>query len=125
VPTLILTKVWLNLLSTGEAVSAQSSTGRSHGHAIPGEVRGYAGGRQRSFSAAGESTIVPFVLRDVSFATLITIRSWAGQAVQMRDHRGQNWAGVYFATDVVDRDYEIDKHDVSISLRTITYLDGV
>jgi hypothetical protein len=121
----VLTKVWINRLPTGEAVSAQSSPGRSHGHGLQGEVRAYAGGRQRSFSAEGESTTVPVQLRDVSWATLLTIRSWAGLAVQLRDHRGQNWTGVYFAQDVIDRDNEIALHDVTITLQTITYPEEV
>lgn len=122
---LALTKVWLNLLSTGVAVSAYSSPGRRHTHAMDGEVRGYAGGRQRSFTVAGEGTTVPFELRDVTAATLLTIRAWTGQAVQFRDHRGQIWTGVYYAQDVADRDNEINLHDVSITLRSITYPDGV
>lgn len=123
--TLTLTKIWLNLLATGEAVSAYSSAGRRHQHATEGEVRGYAGGRQRSFTVVGESTTVPFELRDVTAVTLLTIRAWTGQAVQFRDHRGQVWTGVYFAQDVADRDNETTLHDVSITLRSITYPAGV
>ncbi|MEU4367559.1 hypothetical protein [Micromonospora chersina] len=92
---LILDRVWINRLDTGEAVAAKSWD-RSPTYDMDGEVRTYAGGRQRSITTEGERGAFSFTLRKLPLATVEVLRSWKGIAVQVRDHRGQSWVGVYF-----------------------------
>ncbi|WP_435233372.1 hypothetical protein [Micromonospora aurantiaca (nom. illeg.)] len=93
--TLILDRLWINRLDTGEAVAAKSWD-RSPSYDMDGEVRSYAGGRQRSISTEGERGSVSFTLRKLPLATVELLRSWMGLAVQVRDDRGQCWVGVFF-----------------------------
>ena len=122
--TLTLTKVWVNRLDTGEAVSAQSTPERSRSHGLAGEVRTYAGGRQRAIAVAGEQGQFNVVLRFVSLTTVDTLRSWIGIPVQIRDHRGQRFFGVFFDVPVTEHRSPAD-YDVTLSLRVVSVAEGV
>lgn len=122
--TLQLTKVWINRLPTGQAVSAQSSPARARLHEIAGEVRTYAGGRQRAITTAGERGSFTFTVVDVSLATIDTLRSWVALPVQVRDHRGQRFFGVFFAVTVTEA-RESNLYDVTMDLRVVTVAEGV
>jgi hypothetical protein len=124
IATLQLTKVWINQLSDGAAVSAQSAPQRARGHDVAGEVRTYAGGRQRAVTTAGERGKFVFALMDVTLPTVEVLRSWIRHPVQVRDHRGQRFVGVYFAIDIMEtRDAGL--YNVAIDLRTLTTTEGV
>lgn len=118
-----LTKLWINRLDTGEAVSAQSG-GRAVSYEDAGEVRTYAGGRQRSITQEGERGAFAFVLRDVPLATVDKLRTWKGLAVQVRDHRGQRWFGV-FRTVTPAEHKDPNLYDVALTVQTITAAEGV
>ena len=121
---LTLARVFVNLLATGGAVSAQSGVRRGRSHDVAGQMRTYAGGRQRAVSTAGERGVFAFAMADVSLATVEILRGWINQAVQVRDARGQRFFGVYFIVDVVEaRDPAL--YDVAIDLRTVTTAEGV
>lgn len=122
ISTLTLTKVWVNRVDTGEALSAPSS-GRSRAHSLAGEVRSYAGGRQRSIVVEGERGTFAFTLLRLTLDQVETLRSWTGVTVQVRDHRGQRFFGVYY--DVGITEYKDDYYSVSISLATVTTDEGV
>lgn len=117
--TLTLTKVWVNRVDTGEAVSAQSSVERSREHSLAGEVRTYAGGRQRAVSQAGEAGKFQVTLRFLPAVTVEKLRTWIGLPVSIRDARGQQFYGVYFTVPVVEHRSPLD-YDVTIDLRTVT-----
>lgn len=119
-----LTKVFINLLASGAAVSAQSAPRRDREHDQVGEVRTFAGGRQRSITRVGERGVFSFVLVDVSLATVELLRTWVGQPVQVRDHRGQRFFGVYFAVSTVESK-DPSLYSVPIALRTVTTVEGV
>ena len=121
-PTLALGKLWINRLDSGASVSAQSA-GRGRTHDQAGEVRTYAGGRQRAVTVAGERGQFTFRLADVSLTTVELLRSWVGSDVQVRDHRGQRFFGVYFAVTIVE-DKDPNLYDVAIVLRTVTVVEG-
>jgi hypothetical protein len=121
--TVTLAKVFVNLLETGEYITA-FSTGRSRAYGIPGEVRSYAGGRQRAVTRAGTSTTFAVTLRDLTLAQVTTLEEWAGHAVLVRDHRGQSFTGVYFGV-AVDEDYGPVLYDASIEVRSLTVEAGV
>lgn len=119
VAILALTKVWLTRLDSGISVSAQSGVDRAREHSIAGEVRTYAGGRQRAVSQAGEQGKFSVTLRFLSFATVETLRSWIGVPVFVRDARGQSFTGVFFTVPITEHRSPLD-YDVTIDLRTVT-----
>lgn len=123
--TLNLTKVWVNRLDTGEAVSAQSAPGRARSHSKAGEVRTYASGRQRAITKAGLRGAFDFTLVRVTLAEVLLLESWIGVPVQVRDHRGQRFTGVFFDVPAVEHKDDRDRYDVPLALRTITAAEGV
>ena len=122
--TLILDRVWVNRLDSGQAVSAQSGTDRARSHAMDGEVRTYAGGRQRAYTTVGERGQFEVTLRMVSQATIDVLRSWIGVPVQVRDARGQRFVGIYFEVPVSEL-RSAAFYDVRLSVRTLTVAEGV
>lgn len=123
--TLDLNRVWVNRWDSGEVVSAQSAPGRARSSSQAGEVRTYAGGRQRSISVAGQRGAFEFTLRRLTLAEVELLESWMGVPVQVRDHRGQRFVGVFFEVPAVERRDELDRYDVALSLRTVTVSEGV
>lgn len=121
--TLTLTKVFVNNVATGTAVSGWSARGRSEAYEAPGETRTYAGGRRRAIVGAGEAGSYSFQLRRISRTDVETLRGWVGQTVQVRDTKGRRFFGVYFAVDVIE--YMDSKWDVAIKLSVVTWPEGV
>lgn len=122
--TLTLTQVWVNRLDTGEGINANSGRDRDREHAMAGDVRSYAGGRQRAYTVAGEQSKFEFSLRLLTQATVDKLRSWIGVPVQVRDVRGQRFFGVFFAVPVTEQSSPT-LYDVSISLKVVTIVEGV
>ncbi|MET8908392.1 hypothetical protein [Micromonospora sp. NPDC004551] len=120
-----LTQVWINRLDTGEAVSAYSAPGRDRSQSKQGEVRTYAGGRQRAITKAGARGAFDFTLRRVTLAQVELLESWIGIPVQVRDHRGQRFFGVFFEVPAVEHQDDRNRYDVPLALRTITAAEGV
>ena len=125
IATLVLDQIWVNLLSTGAAVSAQSAPDRAETYTIPGTVRTYAGGRQRSINTAGEMGTFKFTLRVTVRANVETLRTWQGQAVQVRDHKGRRWFGTFFGVDVMEYVSSNTLWDVNITMQVVTATEGV
>lgn len=122
--TLTLTKTFVNLMSTGAAVSGQTARSRGEAYTQPGEVRTYAGGRRRAITSVGETGTYTFTLLLISRASTELLRAWKGQLVQVRDHKGRLFVGVFFATpveEIVSR----ATWNVSITLSTVSYDEGV
>lgn len=119
-----LTKVWLNRLDNGAAVSAQSGTARSRQHTVDGEVSTWAGGRQRASIAEGERGQFGVTLRLLPMSTVDLLRTWVGVPVQVRDARGQRFFGVFFGVDVKEH-RETTFYDVEIVLLTLSIVEGV
>lgn len=120
--TLTLTKLWLNRMDSGTAVSAQSS-GRGQTFDQAGAVRTYAGGRQRASMTAGERGTFTFRLEDLSLTTVTLLRTWKGRDVQMRDYRGQRLFGVFFAVSIIERK-EPALYVAEITLQVVTAVEG-
>lgn len=117
-----LHQVWINLLSTGAAVHAYSSD-RGRETSIDGEVRKYAGGRLRAISSVGTRGSFVFKLRDVTNDDIERLKSWYGQPVCVRDHRGRRYFGVYFNVAETERT-DTTLWDASITVQEITYTEG-
>jgi hypothetical protein len=122
--TLNLTKVFVNLVSTGAAVSGVSARDRAEDYTIPGETRTYAGGRRRAITQAGELGTYKFQLMLISRASVDTLRSWQGQTVQVRDNKGRRFFGVFYGVSVVEIVSRSTWH-VSIELSVVTQTEGV
>lgn len=120
----MLTKVWINRLDTGAAVSAQSDIQRARSHSVEGEVSTWAGGRQRATMVQGERGQFNVTLVMVSLSTVDTLRSWVGTPVQVRDARGQKFLGTFFVVPIKER-REVDLYDVDLSVSTLTVTEGV
>jgi len=122
--TLTLTALWINRLDSGAAITAQSGQRRGQSYDVDGEIKTFAGGRQRSITTAGERGQFPFTLLSISATTVDTLRSWLGLAVQVRDHRGQRWYGAILSVVVAERP-EPTLYDATVALRMVTTPDGV
>lgn len=116
--TLNLTKIFVNLLSTGAAVSGQSAPGRGEVYEAAGEVRIYAGGRRRSIASVGEQGTFTFKLLMLTRADVDLLHTWQQQAVQVRDHKGRLFVGVYYGLTISEyRDRA--RWDVAITLHVV------
>lgn len=123
--TLTLAKVWLNLLSTGEALSAYSEREKSQEFSLPAfDVRTYANGRRRAVSTAGEVGVLTFPLKEVSLDDKDRLRTWKGLSIQVRDNRGQKWFGTFGAMTATD-DMNVNIYTVTFTLYTTTVTEGV
>jgi len=125
IATLTLTKLFVNLLSTGASVSAQSQPDRLATYEKRGDVRIYAGGRLRSITQEGAPGTFVFVLVDVTRAQITLLRSWAGLPVQVRDNRSRIFQGVYYRVNEIERRNEPTLYDVPIELDVITFVEAV
>jgi hypothetical protein len=116
--TLSLDRVWINLLSTGEAVSAYSSD-RSFAFETDGEVKTYAGGRRRSLTSEGVQTQFGFTLHDLTQTSLDTLVSWIGLPVQIRDKRGQLFNAVFHRVTPQEIRNSFTLWDAAIAARVV------
>jgi hypothetical protein len=118
-----LNKLWINLLSTGQAIAAPS-LGNESVSGVDGSVRTYAGGRQRYVAREGVGGQLQRTLRLRSASVAALLESWVGQTVLVRDARGQRWWGVF--SKVSRRAVKgSDGYDLSITVDLVTQDDGV
>jgi hypothetical protein len=122
--SLLLTRVWVNLLATGAAVAAQS-TERSREYKKKVEVRTYAGGRQRAVTADGAPTQFAFTLRLLTWTQVETLISWIGLPVQVRDHRGTRYFAVFDAVVPIEVPNESTLWDAQVTARSVYAAEGV
>lgn len=122
--TLTLTMLWINSWPDGAVVLANPSADRDVSYQMAGDVVTMAGGRQRFVGQVGEQGALTVTLRLISLANVETLRAYIGRTVQVRDHRGQRWVGVY--TQVAQREHkEGGWYDATLNLRTVTVPDEV
>lgn len=118
--TLVLNRLWLNLVATGAAVSGYSAPGRAPSYGMDGTIATYAGGRQRSITREGVHGSYVTTLLLMSRADITTLRGWMGQAVQVRDDRGRVFVGVFRDVPEIERQGIPDKFDVPLSLGLVS-----
>lgn len=121
---LTLTRLWINRLDTGEGVSAATDPSRSQSYSMDLDVRTYASGRRRAISVEGEKGEFSFQLIAIDLATVAKLRVWAGANVQVRDHRGQRWFGVFAGLSVGEYKAPL-LYSATITLETTTTTEGV
>jgi hypothetical protein len=122
---LILDRLWINRIDTGEAITEFTTQGsRSQQYANKVEVRTYAGGRRRAIGVAGEEGTVAFQLALPTLATTELLRTWKGLAVRVRDHRGQKWIGVIAQVDVGEY-MEATLYTATVQLLVTSHTEGM
>jgi hypothetical protein len=121
---LVLQKLWLTRLDTGASISGASGRDRATGYAMDGDVRTYASGRRRAVSTVGVKTEVTRTMVALDYTTKELLITWLGVNVQMRDHRGNKWFGVFYAVGV-DEYMRSDLYSATITLLTTTTVEGV
>lgn len=94
---LTLAATFVNLMATGQAVSGLPRQDRDESYTMAGEVRTYASGRRRSITQVGETGSYKFTLLQVPRSTVDTLRGWQGDLVEVRDGKGRQFYGVFFA----------------------------
>lgn len=89
---------WLANTVTGELMSFYTGEDRSRQASVKGEIRTYAGGRQRAVGSAGASTSWKVPLVEVTAAELANLELWMEQGIVVlaRDHLGQYMYGTFF-----------------------------
>lgn len=120
---LTLDKLWITLASTGQSIAAPS-IGNESVSGLDGEVRTYAGGRQRSVAREGIGGQLDRTLRLRTSTIADLLESWVGQTVMVRDARGQWWWGVFFK---VSRKAVkgTTTYDLAITVNLVTTPEGV
>lgn len=125
-----LTKMWITNVVTTEMLGANTSPGRSQTYSVKGEIRTYAGGRQRAVGSTGVSGSWKFTLVELSQANVTTLKSWMAQGVTVlaRDHRGQWMYGTFFAVDVAENASQLWQnatYTADITLQAVDVVEGV
>lgn len=119
-----LARTWVNLVSTGEAVSAYTGRGRSRSTSKDGDVRKLAGGRYRGVSSRGTKRTQAFMLRDVSPFDITTLEQWIDQTVLIRDNRGRRMFGIFYAVEYSDK-MNPQYYDVTLNITEVSFEEGV
>lgn len=111
--TVTLDRVYLHLASSLATYLTFFTAGRSDQRSVQGGVRRYANGRLRSVVRTGTMQQLPLTLLKVTDANLVTLDSWQGTLLLLRDVRGRVLFGSYYSLNVDD--YE-DRSGYSVSL---------
>jgi hypothetical protein len=125
-----LTKLWLTNVVTTEMLGAQSSPDRPQDYAVKGEIRTYAGGRQRAVGSLGASGQWKFQLMELTATQVETLKTWmeAGVTVLARDHRGQSMYGTFFGVTVGENMAQLWQnatYTAEITLQAVDVVEGV
>lgn len=124
-----LTKMFLTNVVSIETLAAQTDPARSQTYSVAGDVRTYAGGRQRGVGSVGLSGSWKFVLVELTLAQIGVMRAWmtAGVTVLARDHRGQSMYGTFFQVDVGENMGmgTSSTYTASIELKSVSVVEGV
>lgn len=125
-----LTKFWLTALTDGVSVSGQSADGRPFQSSVRGEVRTYAGGRQRAVGSVGRSATWQIQLEELTLDQVIQLETWMGEGITVfaRDHRGQSMYATFFGVDRGERKsqtWQNSRYTATIQLHRVDVVEGV
>lgn len=125
-----LTKMWLVNLATAEMLGAQTGQDRGWAASVRGEVRSYAGGRQRAVGSIGKASTWKFTLVELTQVQCELLEAWMNQGVTLlaRDHRGQFMYGTFFEVDRGENMaqlYPNATYTVSITVQRVDVVEGV
>jgi hypothetical protein len=125
-----LTKMFLANIVTQELLSAQTVPSKSQSFGVKGEIRTYAGGRQRAIGSTGMSGQWQFTLVELSQTNTETLKTWmsSGVTVLARDHRGQSMYGTFFDLGIAENMtqlYPTASYTAQITLQAVDVVEGV
>lgn len=117
--TVTLDRLWLHTASDLSTYRRFFTSGRSDDRSITGDVRTYANGRLRIVSRVGAKQQLGVTLEQVTDADLVTLESWRGVLLYLRDHRGRTLFGTYFSMKVDDY-LDRSGYAVSVTFQQVT-----
>lgn len=127
-----LVKTWLTAVVSGQTLGWYTADDRNQSYAVQGDVRPYAGGRQRAVGSEGISGSWSFTLMELTLADTVILRTWldAGVTVFARDHRGQSMYATFFQLDIAENkastwDSPQNTYRAAITLRSVDVVEGV
>jgi hypothetical protein len=125
-----LTAFWLTNVVTQVSIGAQSEPSRPWSAAVKGEVRTYAGGRQRAIGSVGRSSSWKVTLVELTQEQAELLEAWMDQGVTVfaRDHRGQSMYATFFSVDrgeALAQVYTAARYSVTVELQRVDVVEGV
>lgn len=120
-PSVALTELWVHDSDNlADYVTSDGFLSESYRRTARGEVRVYAGGRERLTTRAGAPQALNVSLPAVDRTTIAWLEDHKGALVMVRDPRGRLVWGAYFDLDVDEKPGGV-LPDVSFSLRSVTH----
>jgi hypothetical protein len=120
-----LPRTFIHHVPDGAFVSAATRPQPTRDTAIEGQVEVFAEARVRPVSLEGELAQFAFGLLLVPHVDLVTLESWKGHMVLVRERFGQAFYGSYFKVSAVPIRGRPGKYTVAITLDRATYTEGV
>lgn len=127
-----LTRLWMTSVVTGESFGWYTDPSREQTYSVKGEIRTYAGGRQRAVGSVGASGSWRFTLVELTLADTAQLREWmeAGVTIYARDHRGQSMYGTFFEVGMgeypaVTYTSATNLYTANITLQAVDVVEGV
>lgn len=123
--SITLSELWLhNGADLADYVTSQGFASQSSDRSARGEVRTYAGGRQRIIRRAGTPDRITVTLPSVSRAVVTWLEDHAGQLCLLRDPRGRKIWGTFWTVSVSEKAGSA-LPDVSLELQSVTHSEAV
>lgn len=120
-----LQRMWLSDVATGETLGWYTDDSREQSYNTRGEVRFYAGGRQRSIGPAGTAGQWKFTLMQMTLGDVVTLKSWLANStlILARDHRGRAMYGKFFGVDIAENKPDLT-YRATITVHGLNVVDG-
>jgi hypothetical protein len=124
-----LTKFWITSMAESKSIGAQTEDSRSWTTSVRGEVRTYAGGRQRAIGSLGAATVWKVTLVEVPYDEVILLETWMGQGVTVfvRDHRGQSMYATFFSVERQEhksQTYGASRYKIAVEFHQVDVVEG-
>lgn len=126
-----LKKFWITSMAESKSIGAPSED-RSQGMttSVQGQVRTYAGGRQRAIGSLGQSQIWKVKLLELPYEEVLLLETWMSQGVTVfaRDHRGQSMYGTFFSVErgeLKSQTWQNARYTATIELQRVDVVEGV
>lgn len=118
-------RMWLTNVVSQEHLGARTEPNRERTDSVRGEIRTYAGGRQRAVGSVGASSGWRFTLVQLGLTEVNVLRTWmeSGVTVFAKDHRGQSMYGTFFEVLSAETGYLL--YSAAITLQHVDVVEGV